>query len=44
MGRHLSALNDVPIYRVNPAVPLRGNLFDNIVVMKHEWYFLTPQS
>jgi hypothetical protein len=35
MRRHRSALNDVLIYPVNLAVPLRGNLFDNVVVMKH---------
>jgi len=32
MRGHLSAFNDVPIYRVNLALPLRGNLFDNVVV------------
>jgi hypothetical protein len=41
--RHLSALNDVPIYRVNLALPLRGNLFNNVAVMKHEGHCATPQ-
>ena len=41
MRRDLSALTDVPIYRVNLALPLRGNLFDNVVVVKHEGHCTT---
>jgi hypothetical protein len=44
MRRHLSALNDVPIYRVNLALSLRGNFFDNVVVMKHEGHRATPPN
>src|ERR1700674_2293465 len=41
---HLSTFNDLPIYRVNFALPLRGNLFDNVVVVKHEGHCTTNRS
>jgi hypothetical protein len=41
MRGHLPAFNDVPIYRVNLSLPLRGNLFDNVVMVKHEGHCTT---